>query len=71
MGIDSHRTKVLKFTRNEVAEPIQVLINSVIISGTFPAALKIIKIVPVFKKGDHKCIENYWSISIFSIIMKR
>ena len=40
------------------------------ISGIFPDNLKIAKISPIFKKGDHHQIENYRPISLLLTISK-
>ena len=46
------------------------LINSSFSSGIFPDHLKIAHTIPIFKKGDPTCINNYRPISILHFISK-
>ena len=42
--------KIIKITKEEIAEPITNCINSSISTGTFPDVLKIADILPVLKR---------------------
>ena len=46
------------------------MFNLSISSGIYPSKLKIAKVIPIFKKGDSKSINNYRPISILSTINK-
>ena len=40
------------------------MINQVFNTGIFPERLQLAKVIPVFKKGDSKLINNYRPISL-------
>ena len=46
------------------------MINHVFYTGIFPERLKLAKVIPVFKKGDSKSINNYRPISLLPVISK-
>ena len=51
--------------------PILVEINNQSLQeGVFPNALKIAKVVPIFKNGDLKCVTNYRPISVLPAFSK-
>ncbi|CAL4106886.1 unnamed protein product, partial [Meganyctiphanes norvegica] len=47
-----------------------LIFNQAINTGQYPDALKIAKVIPLFKKGDPHQINNYRPISLLSIINK-
>ena len=61
---------MIKAVSSEIAAPLQILINTAIETGVVPLALKIAKVVPVFKKGDQKNIEHYRPITVQSVFSK-
>ena len=69
-GHDGISNVLLKEMINEVSKSITLIINQSIKSGIFPDRLKIGRILPLFKKGDKSCIENYRPISLLPAISK-
>jgi len=55
---------------DSVIQPLKFLFNLSVLNGICPAALKIAKIIPIFKKGTHTCSDNYRPISILNTISK-
>ena len=47
------------------------LINESSSEGIFPDALKVAKVVPIFKAGDTKHVTNYRPISVLSTFSKK
>ena len=47
-----------------------IIVNTSFMTGIVPSQLNIAKVIPVFKKGDPNCIENYRPISILSCFSK-
>ena len=50
--IDNISSKLLKQTKYSITAPFTIIINQMITSGIFPDALKISKVIPLYKKGD-------------------
>ena len=69
-GADEIPMSVLKSTILNVSEPLAKIINSSILTGTFPDILKISKICPIYKTGPKTEIENYHPISLLSSFSK-
>ena len=69
-GCDGISTKLLKVIAPVIIKPLTLLINQVLITGTFPDKLKIAKVIPIFKKGDPSLFENYRPISLLPAISK-
>jgi len=46
------------------------LINETLESNTFPDALKVAKVIPIFKKGDTTNLNNYRPISLLPVLSK-
>ena len=60
--------KIIKITKEKIAEPTTNCINSSISTITFPDELKISNIVPVFKKEDQNDKTNYRPINLLPLI---
>ena len=59
-------TKFLQYSNMLISLIICDLFNSCIEPGSFPDALKVAEVVPVFKKWDSNQANNYWPISLLS-----
>lgn len=70
VGTDDVAVKALKAVANEISEPLQILIEASMETGTFPTSLKTAKVIPIFKKGDRESIENYRPVSVLSAFSK-
>ena len=69
-GIDSMSTKLSKSIKVKVSPILTLIFNQSIMAQTFPNRLTIAKVVPVYKKGDPMCFENYRPISLLPTISK-
>lgn len=70
VGYDGVSTKVLKFTKELVAEPLAYIINLCIADGIFPDKLKKVIVKPLYKKDDKTKFKNYRPIAKIPIISK-
>ena len=69
-GFDNISTIFLKQIAPTIIKPLTLLINQVFNTAIFPDRLKLAKVIPVFKKGDSKLINNYRPISLLPVISK-
>ena len=69
-GIDEISNKTLKYLKNEIAAPLTIIINQMLHSGIFPDALKVSKVIPLYKKDDKQLFSNYRPISLLPSISK-
>ena len=69
-GYDNFSTKFIKLSSSILAPALSKIFNLAINTGIYPSNLKIAKVIPIFKKGDQKSINNYRPISILSPINK-
>ena len=69
-GIDNISSKLLKRTKDSITAPLTIIINQMITSGIFPDALKISKVIPLYKKGDELLLSNYRPIALLPSISK-
>ena len=63
VDIDIIPIRLLKKIINYIAEPLTYIINKSFTLGTFPDQLKIARVTPIFKKGEHTNPSNYRTIS--------
>jgi len=69
-GVDDIDPIIAASTLPSIAYPLAELINCSFNSGVFPEALKIAKVVPVFKKGARDEVSNYRPISVLPYFCK-
>lgn len=69
-GYDHISTKLLKYVKLELCQPITNLINQAFHENTFPDLLKIAKVSPIYKKGNPELVDNYRPISLLPSISK-
>ena len=69
-GDDQIQPKHLKLCRDSITNPISHIINLTFSNGRVPDALKISKVIPIFKKNEKSIPDNYRPISLLSIINK-
>ena len=56
---DQLSTELLKNIMNPLIQPLTHVINQMINTGLFPDNLKIVKVKPLFEKGDKSLFTNY------------
>ena len=69
-GHDEITLKFVKLSSPILIPSLERIFNLSISSGIYPSQLKIAKVIPIFKKGDSKSLNNYRPISILSTINK-
>jgi hypothetical protein len=63
-------TRILQMISREISSPLSKIINIAITSGTHPERLKLVNVIPIFKKGSRLSVSNYRPISLLSNINK-
>ena len=63
-GPDNIDGLLLKNCAQSITYPLTILFNIFFRTGSLPTEWKMVNIVPVYKKGDKNCIENYRPISL-------
>ncbi len=61
---------MLKELKEQIAQPLSILINKSLETGHIPQDLKIAKVIPVYKSKDSNLVQNYRPISILTAICK-
>lgn len=69
-GIDGITKKDIEILIDIIGNKLVQLINIVLENGCFPEELKLSKIIPIYKKGEHDNLNNYRPISLLSIFSK-
>lgn len=73
-GFDDINPGVIKQIAPFVVQPLAHIFNLSMVTGVFPSALKIAKVIPIYKKDDPHTFSNYRPISVlpcFSKILER
>jgi len=69
-GFDHIGPGLVKEISPVICEPLLYIFNLSLSMGIVPDQLKIAKIIPVYKKGDHSSVCNYRPISLLSVFDK-
>ena len=69
-GPDQLAPYFLKIASTVIAPYLAFIIEFMFHFGVFPDLLKIARVVPIFKTGDKKLVENYRPISISKVVEK-
>ena len=69
-GNDDISTKLLKFMKDALVEPLKLIKNQTFVNGTYPDNLKIAKVIPIFKKDKETLFSNYRPISLLPALSK-
>jgi hypothetical protein len=67
---DDVSPKLLKASDTSISNPLSHIINLSFQNGIFPQAMKIAKIIPIFKDKDNKQFKNYRPISLLPSFSK-
>ena len=63
-------TKILQMISKEISTPLSKIFNIAVTSGTHPELLKLVDVIPIFKKGSRLLVSNYRPISLLSNLNK-
>uniref|UniRef100_A0A1B6LVT8 Reverse transcriptase domain-containing protein n=1 Tax=Graphocephala atropunctata TaxID=36148 RepID=A0A1B6LVT8_9HEMI len=69
-GVDNISAKLLKSCKDQLVTPLVHIINQSFKEGIFPTNLKISKVYPKLKKGNHLDPQNYRPISLIPTFSK-
>ena len=69
-GVIDLSTFLFKLVKSDFLKPLTTIINQSLHTGIFPDKLKIAKVRPLFKKGNHTLIENHRPTSFLPAFSK-
>ena len=69
-GPDGIHGTILKNCAVSLAKPLTKLFNISFVTGCIPEEWKLASVVPIHKKDEKRCVENYRPISLTSLVMK-
>ena len=69
-GLDRISAKLLRVCPDLIAESLCAIFNRSINTGIFPTDWKCSKVIPLFKKGERRDLNNYRPISIIPVVAK-
>ena len=69
-GIDDIGPYSLKIAADIISPSLCYVLNTSIITGTFPSSWKLANLTPLYKKGKSDNIENYRPISVLPTLSK-
>ena len=70
LDLDSISMKLLKSLSTYISVPVSHIFNLSLTKGIFPKNLKTSRVVPIFKSGDPKNVDNYRPIALVSTLAK-
>lgn len=70
LDIYGMNSSIMKMASSFIDEVLSYLFNICVNSGIYPKCLKLVKVVPIFKKGSKGEYNNYRPISIIPVISK-
>ena len=69
-GLDKISARLLRECPDLIAEPLCAIFNRSIETGIFPDEWKCAKVLPLYKHGEHRDMNNYRPISIIPVVAK-
>ena len=69
-GHDDISSKLMKETIHLISSPLSHIFNQSFVKGIVPLQMKIAKIIPIFKNGANKSLNNYQTISLLLAFSK-
>ena len=69
-GLDNIDGKLFKLAAPVITLPLTHILNLSISTGSIPQAWKMAKVIPIFKAGNRKMLNNYRPISILPLVSK-
>ena len=69
-GHDGISNKIMKLSIEEISVPLSHVFNLSMSSGVVPRQMKIAKVTPIHKNGNHQILANYRPISILPALSK-
>ena len=61
---------MIKYTPKTILKALSHVFNLSLAQGTFISSFKTAKVIPIYKKGDSKIIQNYRPVSLLSCFSK-
>ena len=68
--IENIPSKVIKYSPKTILKALSHVFNLSLAQGTFISSFKTAKVIPIYKKGDSKIIQNYMPVSLLSCFSK-
>ena len=68
--IENIPSKVIKYSPKTILKALSHVFNLSLAQGTFISSFKTAKVIPIYKKGDSKIIQNYRPVSLLSCFSK-
>lgn len=69
-GYDDITADIIKRSYPAFLKALTHIINQSFLQGVFPQEIKIAKVIPIFKGGDCKAMNNYRPVSVLSVFSK-